>query len=276
VKLAFIDIGELGWSMYLAAHIRWQKKNTDNKIAVMTYPDRRCLYEDLADMVMEVPAAFYNKFDIKRQNCLGIKEVAPNILKDFLFPYLADDYHMPDDFVLSCKNSFKGHFDFVPYKYSKKLVGKEEVLIFPRQRHGGWYKNRNLKESFYIELIKQLCDEFLDLNIRTIGTTLGAYNIILDKPNYINYVGKGDGLQDMIDRCQLAVAAVGGQSAPPKISLLQGVPTFIIGHEKERHVNKENWMNTKTGFYEIVASSYDKADTTGCIAKIISFIKEIR
>ncbi|GAI03123.1 unnamed protein product, partial [marine sediment metagenome] len=169
MKLAFIDIGELGWSMYITAHVRWQKKNTDNKIAIMTYPERQRLYDGLADMMIQVPAAFYSKFDIRQQNCLGLLEVKPNALKDFFSPYLPDGYYMPDDFILTCKNSFGERLDFAPYKYSKKLVGKKEILIFPRYRLGGWYSWRNLKESFYIELIKRLCDEFPDLNIRTLG-----------------------------------------------------------------------------------------------------------
>ena len=59
MKLAFIDIGELGWSMYVNAHIRWLKQQGEVSVAVITYPDRRCLYEGLADVVIDAPAEFY-------------------------------------------------------------------------------------------------------------------------------------------------------------------------------------------------------------------------
>lgn len=81
-------------------------------------------------------------------------------------------------------------------------------------------------------------------------------------------------VQDLIDRCQVAKVAIGSQSAPPKISLLQGVPTFIIGNERIRHVNSENWMRTKIGFYDVHKDSYYKFDFEDCEDKIISFIKE--
>jgi len=270
---ALIDIGELGWSMYVHAHIRWLKKNTDDSIAVITYPDRRCLYEGLVDIVQSVPSGFYTAFNIKAQNCLGIQKILSSTIKVYFMPHLPNGYRIPDDFVLGCGWHFGDRLDFAPYKYAKRLTGKSELLIFPRYRTGGWYSFRNLRESFYVELIKRLCDEYPSFNIRTIGTTMGAYNINVDKANYINYVGKGDGLQDMIDRCQLAVAATGSQSGPVKIALLQGVPTYIIGHQRERHIGRENWMKTEAEFYQVQNKDYSKYDADECIEAIISFIK---
>lgn len=272
-KLAFIDIGELGWSMYIQAHVRWRKQNNSVSVAVITYPDRQCLYESLADIVRPVSAEFYTLFNAQAQNCLGIQKVSPETLREFFNSRLPADYSIPGDFNLTCKFQFGERLDFMPYKYSKTLAGREEVLVFPRHRIGGSYTYRNLKDSFYIDLIKRLCDEFPDLNIRTIGTTKSAYNIALDKPNYINYVGKGDGLQDMIDRCQLAVAAVGGQSGPPKIALLQGVPTFMIGHQKQRHIKGENWMRTTACFYSVSGTDYKGIDAAKCIEETVTFIK---
>lgn len=271
---AFIDIGELGWSMYIHAHIRWLKKNADDSIAIITYPDRRCLYEGLVDIVQSVPPGFYTTFNVQAQNCLGIQKVLPDVVKAYFMPHLPDGYRIPDDFVLSCKwHYWEYDLDFTPYKYAKKLAGKPEILVFPRHRVGGWYSFRNLKESFYIELIKRLCDEYPKFNIRTIGTKMGAYNINIDKPNYINYVGKGDGLQDMIDRCQLAVATAGSQSGPVKIALLQGVPSYIIGHQRERHIGRENWMDTEAEFYQVPNKDYSRCDENKCIEAIVSFIK---
>lgn len=273
MKRVFIDIGELGWSMYVQAHVRWLKKATDDSVVVITYPDRRCLYDGLADIVLSVDSGFYARFNTQAQNCLGIQKVMPDILKAYFNCHLPSGYKIPDDFIIGCKCRFGDRLDFAPYKYSKKLNGKREILVFPRRRTGGWYSYRNLKESFYTELIKRLCDENPSLNIRTVGTMIGAYNINAGKPNYINHVGKGDGLQDMIDRCQVAVAAVGSQSGPPKIALLQGVPTYMIGHQRERHIRNENWMDTPTGFYKVTDSDYSKFDTDKCIEAIVSFIE---
>jgi hypothetical protein len=114
------------------------------------------------------------------------------------------------------------------------------------------------------------------LIVRTIGTKDGAYNIEIERTNYINWIGRSASLQDLIDRCQSAVAAVGSQSAPPKISLLQGVPTFIIGHQEKRHARTENWMNTKVGFYEIGKRRYSTFNSRTCARKIVKFVRNVR
>lgn len=273
LKLAFIDIGELGWSMYVNAHIRWHKQQGEVSVAVITYPDRRCLYEGLADIVIDVSKSFYERFDARIQNCLGLQKIMPDTLKRFFIPYLPAGYSIPEDFIIGCKCRFGSRLVFEPYKYSEMLEGRKEILVFPRYRLGGWYSFRNLPEPFYSHLILKLCDEFSSLNIRTIGTAMGAYDINVNKPNYINHVGKGNGLQGMIDQCQSAVAAVGSQSGPPKIALLQGVPTYMIGHQRHRHMKGENWMETSVGFYQVSGDDYSKVNAGECIKEIISFIK---
>lgn len=273
MKLAFMDIGELGWSMYVAAHVRWHKEKTDNKVAVMTYPDRRCLYEGLADVVIDVPATFYSTIDVRRQNCLGIQKVMPNVLKSILSPHLTDGYRVPDYFVMRCKYPFEDKLIFKPYRYSRKIEGPKEIMIFPRHRTGGWYSFRNLPEEFYVRLIERLCAEFPEFSVRTIGTANAAYDMNMDKTNYINWVGRTRSLQDMIDRCQTAVAAVGSQSGPPKIALLQGIPTFMIGHQRQRHMEGENWSKTRVEFVKIKDNNYANFDKEECINRIASFIR---
>jgi len=273
LKTAFIDIGELGWSMYVNAHIRWLKQQGDASVAVITYPDRRCLFEGLADIVIDAPSQFYKLFDIRKQNCLGLQYISPDILKRFFIPYLPVGYSIPEDFIIGCKCRFGSRLVFEPYEYSEKLEGGREILIFPRRRLGGWYSYRNLPDSFYSQLIFKLCDEFPDLTVRTIGTKLGAYSFEIKRLNYVNWVGKNGSLQDMINRCQSAVAAVGSQSGPPKIALLQGVPTYMIGHQRQRHMKGENWMGTSVGFYQVSNSNYNNVNVDECIGEIVSFIK---
>ena len=274
MKFAFIDVGELGWSMYVNAHIRWHRRNTNpDSVAVITYPDRRCLYGALADIIINVPKRFYEVFDARRQNCLGLQKINPEMLRKFFLPYVPKDHSVPSDFILGCRYHFGNRLAFEPYLYSKNLEGKCEILIFPRCRTGGWYSFRNLPEAFYAQLIKKLCDEFPQLTIRTVGTAEGAYALGIEKKNYVNSVGKNDTLQDMIDRCQSAVATVGSQSAPPKIALLQGVPTFMIGHQKQRHMQKENWMGTSMEFYRVPGTDYANIDIADCIEKAVAFVK---
>lgn len=276
-KIAFIDVGELGWSLYLSAHIRMLKSKSDLRVAVITLPDRKCLYANLADDILEAPKAFYEKYDLSKQDSFKIRKVGWDELESFFSPSLPDGYHFAEhteypNIITSDKRIF------APYKYSKLPEGvkggylRTEIMVFPRYRPGLWIL-RNLPEVFYVDLIKQLCDEFPKLTVRTIGTKNGAYDMKIDKPNYINWIGKASDLQDMIDRCQVTVAAVGSQSAPPKISLIQGIPTFIIGHQRERHIQGDNWMNTKVDFYQIDKRAYRTFNDPACIEAIIRFVR---
>jgi hypothetical protein len=273
-KIVFIDVGELGWSLYLSAHIRWLKKNTDSQSVVIGFPDRRCLYKGLVEEFIEVPRAFYKKYDINNQDSCRIRKVGWDELNSFFFSYVPSGYRFAGykeypTKIISDKRIF------APYEYSRRPERKREIIIFPRCRHGLWTR-RNLSKEFYIRIIKNLCDVFPKMRIRTVGTKEGAYNIDLDRRNYINWVGKGDTLQDLINKCQSAVIAVGSQSAPPKLALLQGLPTFIIGHQRKRHIKTENWMNTKVGFYEIKKDAYETFNKRGCIKAIINFVKEVK
>jgi len=274
-KIAYVDIGELGWSLYLSAHLRWLKENTDYSLAIIVSSDRKCLYGDSADLVLDVPYDFYEKFK-GEQNCFGLYPPIRKKAREYFQKILPSDYVIPENFNFSCNRNFlMNKVIYKPYGYAKKLKGKEKILIFPRQREHPAFSYRNLSRSFYIELIEILCNEFPDYEVKTIGLNSGSYNIgEIKKNNYINGVKEGLDLQNMIDECQLAIAAIGGTSSLPKISLLQKVPTFIMGHEKKRFIEHENWLKTKTEFYKIGRYSYAKLNSKECINRIILFIKE--
>ena len=269
----FIDVGELGWSLYLNAHIRWLKQHTESKVGVFTLSDRKCLFDGLADVILDVPKRFHKKFDIRKQDSFKLRHVDWEELSNYFLPHIPEGYRIAEhneypDQIFSDNRIYK------PYKYSRPPEKSKEILIFPRCRDGLWTRN-NLPESFYSRLIRRLCDEFPKLTIRTIGTKAGAYDIKVKRANYINAIGNGRNIQVLIDKCQSAVAAIGSQSAPPKIALLQGVPTFMIGHQKDRHTKTENWMNTKVGFHEINKRGYETFNDKSCGTAIIKFVKEV-
>ena len=273
-KLAFVDIGELSWSLYLSAHLRWLKENTNYSLAVITSFNRKCLYKGLTDLIFDIPCDFYEKFK-GEQSCFGLCTPARKELKGYFQKLFPSDYIIPEYFNFGDSYSFLlNKVIYKPYTYSKKLEGRRKILIFPRYRSYLPFSNRNLPKSFYIKLIEVLCNEFHDYEIETSGLISGSYNIEVDKDNYKNEIKDKSDLQDLIDSCQLTVVAVGGVSAPPKISLLQGVPTFIIGHDKKRYIQRENWMNTKVGFYEVDEKEYAKIDIDDCIQAIVAFVRE--
>jgi len=270
MKEMFLDICALGWSLYLSAHMRWLKKK-GHASAVMVLPGREALYKNIASSVHGVPSRFFVDFNMSRQNRFTIDGASGEKLRRYFNSRLPKDYLISGTQPFDChiyKRIYVGKMLFESYLYETRLEGKEEILVFPRKRK---VDKRNLPKAFYILLVDWLCRAFENYTVRTMGTPWGAYDITeVSQVNYVNSVGQTSDLQSLIDRCQLAVGAVGSQSAPLKLMLLQGVPTFMIGHEKNRHVEEENWMETKVGFYE--TSSYSDFAFEKCIAEIISFM----
>lgn len=275
MKIIYVDIGELGWSLYLSAHVRWLKRNSEDHIGIMTFVDRKCLYRGLADSIYDVPGDFHKRFRLGTETKFGLKGTSADELKDYFVKRIPTEYELGGFFGRHDKIKAKTIFE--PYAYSKELNAEKEILVFPRWRNMGRPSTRNLPREFYIKLIGALCDTFPDYIIRTMGISSGSYSIFNDEVKKNNYrigVKENADLQELIDRCQVAVAAVGSQSAPPKISLLQGVPTFMIGHQREKHMETQNWMSTKVEFYDVIKKHYAELNFVDCIEKIISFIKE--
>lgn len=277
-KIAYVDIGELCWGLYLSAHLRWLKENTDYSLAIITSHDRKCLYKNSVDLILDTPPDFYKRFGGKG-NCFGVGSPLRKGLKEYFQRMLPPGYTIHENFNFNCDRRFLlNKVVYKPYKYIKKLEGKKKILIFPRYRTYPAFSYANLPKSFYIELIKTLCDEFPNYEIKTRGLNYGAYSIWNDeigKNNYLNGVRENADLQDIIDECQLAVVAVGGISSLPRFSLLQKVPTFIIGHQKKRLTEDDNWLKTKVGFYKIGKYSFSKFNFEECIDEIVLFVKGI-
>lgn len=273
-KVMFVDVGELGWSLLLSGHARWLKYHSpDLHIGIMASPDRHCLYRNIADTVYDLPKGFRKKFSRGMESRFGIRGTSPELLRAYFTKNMTNGYELGGFFGRHDKIRMKTIIE--PYEYSRKIEGRREILVFPRFRNLGRQSVRNLPMEFYDKAVDALCAKFPDHVIRTMGILSGAYDIKNTKrDNYINSIREEADLQELIDRCQVAVAAVGSQSAPPKLALLQSVPTFMIGHQRERHVKRDNWMSTKVGFHDVQKKHYHNIDIDGCIKEIIAFVGE--
>lgn len=246
------DVGELGWSIYL--------KGRD--IPVMTYPERFCLHKNPVALPVDFP------FNKALQNGFGFKDVKHS---DIIKYFHGNGIEIDSSQKLDCDKDQIKDLNIKPYE----VVNRHDldIIVFPRCRVDEGFSKRNLPEAFYRELLQKLCVEFNENKIISIGSTKGSYNINLSNSNYTNLVGNTS-IQDMIDYVSSAKVCIGGASAPPKYSLLQGTPTYVIGHEKYRVTVEENWSNTKVGFCEIPKYGYAHIDTN-CINGIMRFIDEI-
>ncbi len=282
--LYFADIGELGWSLYLSAHVRWLAKHGKD-VVVATSPARQCLYQDLAAVVPLLPS-FGKKYGQYSQDGFGLYGVSCLELKQYFQSIIPRDYNIPRYFDFRCRRLSDDQLLYASYTSSSTSDKQSRILVFPRCRktfypkedlkykHPNHHEKRNLPCLFYKLLVVRLCTEFPDDTITCVGTSSGAYNIDnVNISNYSNLVGRTKSLQELVDMCVYARAAIGGTSAPPKISMLQGVPTAIIGHEENRFVVEENWMKTRCMFWPIELSQYGEFKDDTCIDEIVEFVR---
>lgn len=280
MKLAFADVGELGWGLYLSAHCKYlkNKHGSNVSICIFTTKDRFCLYENTADILNTLPKDYKEKYSGFSQDGFGLYSVGSHLLKNYFTSHLPTGYTIPKYFNFRCYKIPIDQMIFTPYKYSDNnvLCSKKRILIFPRYRKFKHHATRNLSKQFYVDVIKQLCLDNPNITITTIGTINGAYTFEdISIPNFEDLVGKTNSLQDMFDICQNSVLAIGGTSAPPKMTLLQKVPTIIIGHERARFTEEENWSKTDVLFYDIKLEEYQTFDGKDFICQAQEFLRKV-
>jgi hypothetical protein len=229
----------------------------------------------MADEIMQIPPGFKDTFDVSKQEGLRILGASSAELLEYFRPYIPKDFVIPSYFNFTQKSIDKNKLLFAPYPASDMYAKINRVLVFPRYRGVKEYAKRNLPKEFYERAISAVLDRIRDVQIVSMGVPSGSYNLDIDSNRFEDFVGKTDSIQDVIDFCYTAKAAFGGTSSLPQISMLQGVPTFVIGHERERFLVDRNWLNTKAGFYKIDKDEYNNFCNDTAIEKLVNFIGEV-
>lgn len=129
MKSAYVDIGELGYSLYLSAHLRWFMNQGKPIALVMTYPGRRCLYDRWVKKVIDVSPEFYKDFDTGKQQEFKIGDGTSNKLDTFFRRYfnirLPKGYQVSKDMNFDAgkiPDIYAGRRIFAPYPYRKKNI----------------------------------------------------------------------------------------------------------------------------------------------------------
>ena len=290
----YFDVGEVGWSQFLAAHIIRKSEEENERAMISTSKAKQVFYRNCTYKFIDVPKVIKDIIHnaepenehVVKNNSIAITGLELSYMYEDLFP--TADIFLDYMEVRTNLNKY-----FKPYSHSieaanivNKLyeVGKT-IIVFPRARTGV-FGNRNLDEYFYNSLVESLLNNF-DNSITVLGARNSSYNLsktfgdkIIDMVNYDDCMT----LDILVALCNLkkALFTVGSQSGPPKISLLCGVPSFIIGHEIERHTLYHNWAKTKVGFHKLakVRTKRDKyffeeGEMKSCIDAIIEFGRSI-
>lgn len=271
-KKIIFDCGELGWSLYLSAYALWLVLREGSEVLVYTYADRVALFERFDNRVKVFPKHILKMFEGKAQDCTSFRGCSDAWMRSVLSRLVEDGYEIPTEFKFGCNWFFRKKAIYMPYRSSDGYDKRKRILVFPRYRTSEEHAYRNLPKEFYEKLIETLCIRYPDILITACGKPVGGYEIKMPYNNFENMVSEHTTIQNLIDLCASAIFAIGGTSAPPKISLLQRVPTYIIGHEKQRFTVDENWSNTKVWFQEINATDYQKIDINQSINQITEAI----
>jgi len=282
MKFAYIDIGELGFSMYLSAHIKWLKNQGQLPALVMTYPGRKCLYEGWAEKVISIPDEFYKDFDINCQHGFKISDGTDkkmnSIFRDYFNEKLPKGYCVAEDLNFDAtlpQEAYPKERFFIPYPYKEELIGKKEILVFTRFRNYPLFNRKDFPKKFWIDLIEILCTAFPNCIVRAMGTKNGAYNITeIERVNYINFVGKTSDFQKVLDRCQLAIGAVGIDSGPLKFTQLQGLPTFVINWNESWVIHDACFRHGPFQFYKTDLSQHKTFNDTKAVIEAVSFLEK--
>lgn len=148
---------------------------------------------------------------------------------------------------------------FVKYTSNETFTfDKPCITIFPRARSRA--AQRNVPKFVWLELVEKLRHS---VKVILAGTPNGACladyeaeNVI----NMINYNGE-DKTEKIIAYLNSSDLSISSQSGGTHISLLAGCPSYIIGHEKQRHAVKENRLGTPVSFRYIPDYRMIDADT---------------
>ncbi len=295
--LLYYDIGELGWSMYLAAHLKHLHRQ-GVPVSVIAPDAREVLYRDCTREILPIPEEWILRFG--RYPSDGTHLYNPRTRRRIRDQQLLSEPFRrayPDYEIVTRYSKFEGERIFEPYRHSRlaeelcteQLGDSSVIMIFPRRRSGK-FKGRNIPRRQWERIAEALCEAFEDCTVVAFGSAGGAWrNLQAGSPRFRDLVGWDDrrtlDMMVALGNTRQAVAAIGNQSGTVKITLLCGTPTYIFGHEKERHTTEENWAGTAVGFWEVSSrvtlrprgdskanlTGYRIGDLDGMIEQVVAF-----
>jgi hypothetical protein len=263
MKKLYYDVGEIGWSMYLAAHIRYLHEKGE-PAAVACAKAKTVFYRGTAAEILPIPEEWKEKFGGFPSD--GGHLYNPRTrrrIKDHNL--LAEPFRKayPDHDTVTRYGTFPGQRTFAPDNHSalaeafcrEAFSDRSVIMVFPRCRTSK-FKGRNIPGRQWEKIISEMCNTFPEDIVASFGSRNGSYtDLEVNSGNFMNLAGRNDSssLDWMVALCNTgqAKAAVGNQSGTVKMTLLCKTPTFIFGHEEKRHTEDENWSKTRVAFHRV-------------------------
>jgi len=280
-------ISEFGWFLqYMQGYLRYLKHKVypNHKFILFSSTQYHVLVKDFISHTIQLPPWFGE---------LGLE---PDCYESVL-PGSPPGSLTPPDVYASLLQYFRQFYDtskaveiWPPRGYSTFLMNKPQVftrysstenireqfdkpiiVVFPRARARA--PQRNIPEYIWREFVLRLSQNRI---VVTAGIPGGACLEDLEGKNIINmikYEGE-DKLDKIMEYLCNAELCVSSQSGPTHLSLLCACPSYIIGHEEQRHCVKENRLKTFCTFRYV--QDYRCTDSDTMLNDMDEFIARLR
>lgn len=305
--VASFSISELGWLIQ-----RWQgylrylkvEKYPDHKFVIMMNQDFHILVNDFIYCTIDLPQEFYNlklETDCYEAPLAGSPpgSLTPPDVYSSLIEYFRNFYNVEKAIEIwpprGCNPFWIDHNlqIFAKYAIDKNSAPRHLlrpiVCVCPRGRTRA--PHRNVPEYVWKELVDKLKEEFTVVLCGTpSGSCLADYKDDTDLPkdwsysewyrsfeetnviNLISYEGK-DKFDKVVEYMCRSLVVISSQSGLTHLGLMCNKPSYIIGHEKERHAVKENRLNAPVSFRYV--TDYRLIDAQTILRDLSLFFEEL-
>lgn len=253
-------IAEMGWLLQRwQGYLRYlkQKVYPDHKFVMMMNLQFHVFVDDFIAYTLDLPKEFYDlglETDCYEAPLAGSRpgSLTPPNVYAAIIEVLRNFYNREKAIEIWPPRGCNLWIDkrpqlFKRYTASPIKSDKPIMVIFPRKRLRT--PQRNVPEFIWREVVEHLKQDFtIVLGGTPNGTGLVDYED--DVINLIRYDDE-DKLEKIVQYLNSAVCSLSSQSGLTHISLLSGCPSYIIGHEKQRHAIDENRLNIPVTFRQV-------------------------
>lgn len=276
-------VGEFGWWLqYWQGYLRYlkQKIYPDHKFIVFCSPHLHVFVNDFVYATVDLPDWF--KEAGFESDCY--EAVIPESPSGSLMPpdayaaFIADirrNYNNEKAIEIwpprGCNFWINNQLQvFCQYKTDKKHSDKHIVVVFPRARARAAV--RNIPEFVWYGVVEALRQHF---TVVLAGTPSGACLVDYEEENVINLINynEQDKSEKIITWLNSAICSISSQSGGTHMSLLSNCPSYIIGHERQRHTEDLNRLKTATSFRNLV--DYRAIDSQTILDDVATFINRL-
>ena len=274
--------GELGWFLQrYQGHLRFLSQHVypDRKFVLMINQAFHVFVHDFVYATIDLPKEFYRLgletdcYDSPLPNSEPGALTPPDVWQN-LIEYFRNFYNPEKAIEFWSPRGCNTWIDNKPQLFAKYLTDdkveadRDIICVYPRGRARANF--RNVPEFVWREVVDNLRKAF---TVVLCGTPSGACLADYEADNVVNLISYNgdDKLEKIITYMNNSVCSVGSQSGLTHVSLLSCCPSYIIGHEKERHAVAENRFSVHASFR--VVQDYRAIDAQTICSDIAGFIE---